>query len=86
MTQMIAKFSPSFQIKRKIDIIKVSGITVSDMNSEFVIHVNEEYDYRYSSNDRKDQILLMLTRSYCYNVFNRSLSFFFKVISFLFFD
>ena len=52
MTQMIAMLSPSLQIKRKIDIIKVSGITVSDMNSEFVIHVNEEYDYRYSSFDK----------------------------------
>ena len=84
MTQMIAIFSSSFQVKRKIDIAKLSGITVSDMSSEFIIHINEEYDYRYSCNSRRDQILLMITKAYYINIFNKSLSFFFKVLFFAF--
>ena len=27
---------------------------------EFIIHVPEEYDYRYASYDRRDSILLMI--------------------------
>ena len=81
MTQMIALFASSFQVKRKIDIGKLSAITVSDMSSEFIIHVCGEYDYRYSCNDRRNQILLMMTRAYYLNIFNKSLPFFFKVFS-----
>jgi len=41
-------------IKRKIPIKKVYGITVSNLCGEFVIHVPEEYDYRYLSIERKE--------------------------------
>ena len=35
-------------IKRKISIYKIKGITLSSIGTEFVIHVPDEYDYRYS--------------------------------------
>ena len=34
-------------IKRKIDVDKIRALTVSRIGTEFVIHVPEEYDYRY---------------------------------------
>lgn len=36
-------------VKRKIPINKVAGITYSTTSSEFVVHVVDEYDYRYDS-------------------------------------
>lgn len=39
-------------VKRKISLVKVTGVTVSRMGFEFVIHVPEEYDYRYSSAEK----------------------------------
>lgn len=41
-------------LKRKIPITKVAGLTVSKIGSEFILHVPDEYDYRYSSFDRRD--------------------------------
>lgn len=41
-------------IKRKIMVVKVQGVTYSKMSSEFVIHIPEEYDYRYSSYDKHE--------------------------------
>lgn len=45
-------FSPFLGIKRKILVTKIQGVTYSKMSSEFVIHIPEEYDYRYSSYDK----------------------------------
>jgi len=50
-------------VKRKIDVKKIKGITVGTFGSEFVLHVPEEYDYRYASSDRRNRILLMLTKA-----------------------
>ena len=36
-------------IKRKISIAKILCLTISRLGYEFVIHVENEYDYRYSS-------------------------------------
>jgi len=44
-------------MKRKIDLKKLKGITVGTLGSEFVLHVPEEYDYRYSSPERRNKIL-----------------------------
>jgi len=76
---IMSLLSSSYTVKRKIDIGKISGLTVSEMSSEFVIHVKEEYDYRYSSSERREQILLMITRSFHLNVLIRALPFYFKV-------
>lgn len=37
------------EIKRKIPSNKIAALTISKVGSEFVIHVPEEYDYRYAS-------------------------------------
>ena len=42
----------TLEIKRKIPASKVQGVTVSKVGSEFVIHVPDEYDYRYASFDK----------------------------------
>ena len=39
-------------IKRKIDLSKIKALTVSTLGTEFVIHVPDEYDYRYASTDK----------------------------------
>lgn len=44
-------------LKRKIGINKIHAITVSKQGTEFVIHIPDEYDYRYSSTDNRDKIL-----------------------------
>lgn len=36
-------------VRRKILISKLAGITISRMGFEFVIHVYDDYDYRYMS-------------------------------------
>ena len=43
-------------IKRRIPYEEVAGITVSKLGSEFVIHVPNEYDYRFSSPDKSELI------------------------------
>ncbi len=39
-------------IKRKIPLTKIKAITISSVGTEFVLHVPDEYDYRYSSYDK----------------------------------
>ena len=72
-------FNGNFAIRRRVDIKKLAGITVSELSSEFVVHVRDEYDYRYASPDKRDKILTMLCRSYYLNVKTRPLAFYFKV-------
>ncbi len=38
--------------KRRIEVKKIKAITVGTLGTEFVVHVPEEYDYRYSSAER----------------------------------
>ena len=38
----------SLKIKRKIILSKINSVTISRLGYEFVIHVEEEYDYRFS--------------------------------------
>lgn len=47
-------------LKRKIPVSKIAGLTVSKMGSEFVLHVPDEYDYRYSSSDCLEDVLEMI--------------------------
>nr|BAK00435.1 predicted protein [Hordeum vulgare subsp. vulgare] len=39
--------------KRRIDLLSVGSITASNISDEFVIHVTDEYDYRYKSGKKK---------------------------------
>lgn len=61
-------------MKRKIDLKKLKGITVGTLGSEFVLHVPEEYDYRYSSPERflfiNSQLLIQLNHLSIINIIN----------------
>ena len=48
----IAKLFSSAIMRRKIPLQKISALTVSKQGYEFVIHVPDEYDYRYCSVER----------------------------------
>jgi serum/glucocorticoid-regulated kinase 2 len=61
----IFNLGKSQSVKRKIPIAKVAAITASKVSSEFVIHVPDEYDYRYSSADQRDHILEAITIEWC---------------------
>ncbi len=45
-------FNSLLAIKRKIPLSRIKAITISSVGTEFVLHVPEEYDYRYSSYDK----------------------------------
>ena len=51
------------QLKRKIEISKLKGITNSSKTNEFVLHGNEEYDYLYYS-DNKNIIIYIIEKIY----------------------
>lgn len=51
-------------IKRKIDMSKIKALTISTLGTEFVVHVPDEYDYRYASTDKWDRIIMSLVKSY----------------------
>jgi serum/glucocorticoid-regulated kinase 2 len=40
-------------VQRKIELVKVLGITMSKSSPEFVVHCPDEYDYHYSSPDKE---------------------------------
>lgn len=43
---------------------KIKALTVSTLGTEFVIHVPDEYDYRYASTDKWDRIIMSIVKSY----------------------
>lgn len=47
-------------IKRKIPLHRLYAVTVSRISSEFILHIPEEYDYRYKSGEYRDLILYYL--------------------------
>lgn len=53
--------SKLFKCKRRIGIEKMASVTASQVSDEFVLHVPEEYDYRFKST-KKDQIINVLTK------------------------
>ena len=64
-------------IKRKIKLTSVYGVTVSNFGSEFVIHVPSEYDYRYQATENRQAILETLLEAYYKNNL-KQMPFFFK--------
>ncbi len=52
------------EVKRRIDLVKIVAISVSSIGTEFVIHVPTEYDYRFASSDRREQIIYYILRGY----------------------
>jgi len=45
---IIGYFFKNYMVKRKILIQNITALSISTESSEFVIHVEKEYDYRYS--------------------------------------
>ena len=53
-----------FELKRRIDLKTLIGITISKNSEEFVIHCsNSDYDYQYSS-QRRNIIIEIISRNY----------------------
>lgn len=69
-------------IKRRIPVSKIVGITVSKTSYEFVVHIPEEYDYRYSSIEKRDKILEHIAQAYVQINKEKLLAFYFKVGAF----
>lgn len=65
------------RINRKTSLKNVVGVTVSRYGLEFVIHVENEHDYRISSEKHKKELLMGLCEAYC-QFHKRNLAFFFK--------
>lgn len=38
---------------------------MSKIGTEFVLHVPEEYDYRYASADKRDKIIYAILKGWC---------------------
>jgi serum/glucocorticoid-regulated kinase 2 len=51
-------------IKRRISYKDIAGITMSKTSHEFVIHVPSEYDYRFDSPDKRNEIISITIRNY----------------------
>lgn len=51
----------TYQIQRRINIDDIVAITTSQQSDEFVIHVPEEYDYRYRT-AKRDEIIDVLKK------------------------
>ncbi|CAD8165801.1 unnamed protein product [Paramecium octaurelia] len=64
LVNFFSKVVSSVRVKRKIAIQNIAGITISKCGFEFVIHVPDEYDYRYSSLDFREKILSTLSDTY----------------------
>ncbi len=78
INNIFAKMISSVRIKRKIPLYKIFAVTVSRFGYEFVIHVPDEYDYRFRSDDFRERILECLCDAYL--SFNKKkLGFFYKV-------
>lgn len=52
-------------IRRKIELVHIKAITISKIGTEFVLHVPEEYDYRYASADKRDKIIYAILKGWC---------------------
>lgn len=53
------------RIRRKISYSNVIAMTVSRFGSEFVVHVEKEHDYRFSSPNLKLKIVETLVDCFC---------------------
>jgi hypothetical protein len=55
--------------KRRIDVSAISGVTVSKVSDEFVVHVAEEYDYHFESvSDRSLRFAMRVNTDLAYAV------------------
>jgi serum/glucocorticoid-regulated kinase 2 len=52
ITNFFSLLGSASRMKRRIGFENVFGMTVSRYGYEFILHVNNEHDYRYSSTDQ----------------------------------
>lgn len=52
-------------IQRRIPLEKLEAISLSTVSSEFVLHVKNEYDYRFLSYDKRDEFIKMVLHIIC---------------------
>ena len=79
LTGFMSMFCIGSKVRRRIDIRKLTAITISTLSSEFVLHIESEYDYRLASDSKREKILLAICKSYAMNSKKKPLYFFFKV-------
>ena len=90
-TNFFGSLFSKIKVKRQIKLDKLVAVTLSRFGHEFVLHIPEEYDYRYSSHDkyalhcnssyffnRRALILDVLTCAYLAYTKKPFLPFFFK--------
>ena len=49
-------------MKRRIQLEKIAAISISDIGTEFVLHIPSEYDYRYTSKKKFEIIRYIATQ------------------------
>ncbi|CAD8061468.1 unnamed protein product [Paramecium sonneborni] len=76
-SKILQFFGKSIQIQRKIRLQLISAIIVSNIGTEFVLHVSQEYDYRFQSSDFRKTILETLIIVYN-SLTYKKLPFYFK--------
>lgn len=60
-SSFLSNFVQGARIKRKIPYANISGVTMSRHGPEFVLHVQNEHDYRFSSTNLKMKIVQAIT-------------------------
>lgn len=69
----------NIKLRRKIELTKLTGVSVSSLSSEFVLHVASEYDYRYASPENREKIILTLHKAFYMGFVQELLPFYFHV-------
>jgi len=66
LTKLTFFLAPQASVKRKIPIEKVWGITISSshLSDQFVIHTENDYDYRYEGKDKREKIFKSICNAY----------------------
>eukprot|EP01016_Furgasonia_blochmanni_P048106 TRINITY_DN712_c0_g1_i2.p1 TRINITY_DN712_c0_g1~~TRINITY_DN712_c0_g1_i2.p1 ORF type:complete len:200 (+),score=38.29 TRINITY_DN712_c0_g1_i2:62-601(+) len=65
-------------VRRKIALDKISDIIISKYSGEWILHVPDEYDYRFTS-DERDSFLLVLLAEIKMRSPEQRVGFYFKV-------
>ena len=50
-------------VKRRTAIKKIHSIIIGTIGTEFTLNVPDEYDYRYSSSERRDQAVISILKA-----------------------
>ena len=70
-------FSKNFMVKRKINIEEIKAISYSTQCKEFVLHIPNEYDYRFCTPENREKIFSVIAKGYM-EADNKKLAFWFK--------